>query len=851
MSTLQKRLKLLLLMALSVSFTFGHLPSKHSAQLQMGRIARDADGGQRASRFTNKGEWDPSETYTGDYTTKQGDTVSYGTFNGKKLWWWAKFAADSTMVPGKFAPNGGTSPWVLINSLSAADNGSVDYTWKGYNGDMENMSGLDAQIPTWRDGAEGAYSFTHDDIGAMPYDGSVQPGLDVAKDFPEIKQCWGVFVAEMSEAEWAGAVEMVKNGHEIFNHSMEHTSASDQWQWFKPGNKVPSHDPAIPKEIRGLDVVGTWNIKVVGNDFTLGNKNSKEMDITMFASEPSGSIDTGATSNQGNSHVPLVLESSTNEWANEGSPTAIYYNDYVEIEAEVYWTGLAPASSDDAVKNITIKDNGVEKITLETGQELYVKYDEALDTTKDTQSGKLIATGVGWYEIGDLLGDYSNWYNGYYLENTWDPETEDNTGPGGQVSTIDKGRPGFLAKVYCRKGWRGEEYKLNIKDANDSINANVYDKIESFGEHFAKTKQSEYYGYPFDAYSEESHDSLENYGFVGARGGAKSGVPIPGDFFHPYRIDFDAFFITRNDWTVSSSSDEFVYPNNPHVLLGANEMVDEIVDAKGYMIREFHAVADIADGEWYNDDQPEFWPLNSAARGQGGWWGGITDEQLRRHYEYVQEKIDANKITVFTVGEVTKYRLTANATTSADIVKAGENYELTCETTEELADKYHDEISVIVSLDESVDSLGVSYKTEDSEWGKTPRRRPRQLDDAGKIWSVSVNPYLGTAEIVPNGDWDGPVVGTIKEADAATTAKQAAFAGIRDNRLSLNVSAGRYSISLFDLSGRMISKENLVAAQNGLMKSGISVDNLRGGMYILRINSADANIMKTQKIVIK
>ncbi len=902
MSSLNRYASIAILVATGATVSYGHLPSVNDASLQMGRTGFVTTGPEdllqsRAAAnvtYKNRGEWKPDLTYQGDYENTRGDTVWYGEFKGQKLWWWAKFSASGEgLKPGFFAPQGGTSPWVLINSLSALETGTVNYQWNGWNGQMENMTGLDAQVPTWRDGAVGAYSFTHDDIGAMPFDISVKPGWDLAKEYPDIKQSWGVYVEKMEAADWENAKAMVLDGHEMFNHSMEHTSAADQWQWFRPGQVVPSHDPAIPEEIRGLTVVGTWGDP---------------------AAAPAYPVKTGGTKVF---ESPMVAIQATHYWT-QNAPTAEQAGDTLRDNAgKILQINGGPWIVQEPV---VYPKAGVEEITLATGQKQFVQYGGT--SNGGTNEGYIAATGATWYESKQLdefggqywkpatpaaIGEPPTFISGkgygtkagsvwgfagkYYrceVDNPhMDPTAKDWEGNNKQWSEIvgydpttpvmstegtyvggkwssstanvarDKGAPGFVAKVFCVEAWQPKDYKLNIQDASDIINANLYEDVVTAGEHFRKGKRVEYYGYPFDAYSEVTHDSLENAGFVGARGGAKSGRPIPGDFFHPYRIDFDAFYITKSDWTVANSGEAAnIYPDNPHVLLGLNGMVDEIIKEKGYMIREFHSVCDIADGEWYNTDPSEQWPINSAAKKVGGWWGGITVNQLRAHYDYVQTKIEADELTIYTVGEVTKYRMTANVTTGATIVPAGDNYTLTATTSKDIDAKYRDEISVIVSLDQAVDSLGVNYKNIDENWGASPRRRPRKMDTEGntpgKIWSVSINPFLGAAEIVPNGSWGGQdkVVSIETNNHGVNSASIASFAGIQNGHVALNLPAGNFTAQLFNAQGRIIGSADVVS-NSGLVKTNLTTSNVATGIYYLNVTASGAQVMPAAKIMIR
>lgn len=105
MFSLKKMSLVITLLTLTISSVFSHLPSRYSASLQMGRVGKITTGPVVGSRqeyvYSNKGEWNKDSVYRGDYTIPAGDTVSCGTFNGKKLWWWAKFyASGENLKPG-------------------------------------------------------------------------------------------------------------------------------------------------------------------------------------------------------------------------------------------------------------------------------------------------------------------------------------------------------------------------------------------------------------------------------------------------------------------------------------------------------------------------------------------------------------------------------------------------------------------------------------------------------------------------------------------------------------------------------------------------------------------------------
>jgi len=813
---------------------FAHLPGIHDASLrsrQTGFGARGAGiGGLRGevrATYSNKGQWSADSSYKGDFSIRQGDTVSNGTWNGKKLWWRAKFASTPNDVPGETPPEGGTSAWVLINSLSAVATGTPNYQWTGWSGDLDGKSGsMWAVVPTWRDGAKGAYSMTHDDLGSdggMPFETSIQPGWDVAKDFPQIKQSWGAYVGAMDDNDWQQAKKMVAQGHEIFNHSMDHTSAADRWSVYYPNERLSSTDPDVPNVVQGLEVVGAWKISY----HHVNDGWSAEVDLQVYNKDGNKTI----TDRNGDWKGPL---GKPNYESGSYIDTLKASNDLVDIFAFPYWEGLSPneEAPNGGIMKIVTKGATQEVSIAETGQKMYV----------NKSAGKVSVNAVGWLDLPDIQSKYPFYYNGDITKN-------------------DKGRPAFVLKVHSAWGWKDEDLRRNVVQANERINNSLYSKVGATP-YFKNGKRSEYFGYPFDVYSETTHKYLEDAGFVGARGGAKSGVPMPGDFFHPYRIDFDAFFIQDKDWTAASAGGKFIYPSNPHVLLGLNQLVDEVISAKGYMIREFHAVADLRrdDGSWYNNDSPDNWPVNDASLDKGGWWGGIAEFQLRAHYQYLDGKINNRDVTVYTPSEAVKYRTTANATNkNGALTKDGNNYKLKLTTTENIAEKYRDEISVIVALDASCNTLAAEYG-DGSGTDVAPRRKPVKMDGAGKVWSVSVNPFRSSGEItlVPNGTWKGVSenpddveIDWTAIADKGKIAKQTSvsFVGIHNGRIALNLKAGNYTVELYNLQGRLVSRDNINAV-NGVNATNLRTDNLSKGLFILNVKQ-DGKALLNNKIMVK
>ncbi|MCL2844003.1 MAG: T9SS type A sorting domain-containing protein [Chitinivibrionia bacterium] len=942
--------------------SFAHLPSANSRSVIMGRqtgpdgelISEFGGRGPRSGGYRSPAAWSRDIQYQGSHIRGEGDTVWHGTFNGQRLYWWARFAADSTAVPGEMAREGGTPPWVLINSASAlSNNGRPNFqaaTWHGNRTTIpaiRNIPAGQARVPTWRDGACGAYAITLDDIGSMPFDLSVRPAWDLLRyhtnpTFREIKMAWGIHVGLMDDNDWTHAIEMVaRYGHEMFNHSIDHTSAADGWQIFFPGQNVSETDPAVPPSIRGLEVVGTWRVFARSAQGVWVGSGGRTMPGGTATTPPAGlepfnfgpDADGGrwapgsshatsfnwtaaqaATTNASSFGNPATHMPNGSLWIDNapngtgGHPFTIFAeSDMVTIQYPAYWTGYDPATNarwDDPRIIITPNPTGffrghpIQTVTLAGGQRVFVAYSEPFNYDADQftghQTGYIAATGAQWFE--NLETNYPHFFNGARIQTDWNSPGCTQSGcptagqPGWFVSTRDLGRPGFAAKLFVSEAWNPAMRARNIDTANYIINRNIFENITTAGEHFARGRRSEFYGFPFDIYDENLLMYLYNgvnqqvtNRFVGARGGAKSGQPMSGDFFHPFRIDFDAFFINNSTWRADNSHlPQFKVPHNAHVLLGINEMVDDIVEANGFMIRELHSVSIHTDGPgfsqgggqvvstipWFDESLPdELWPVNTQMwQGQrtGGWWGGITVRQMEEHFTHVANLIDQRHLTVFTPSEAVKYRMTRNAfNTDANLTEEGLNWTVRLTPTSAQAasavDEIHrEEISVIVNLGTHVQSLGVSYDgtTTNTSDLNSPRRRPRPMDwvagQGAQIWSVSINPFRTanhSALLIRDGDWHGQDIvfnenpgefipaGITNGRTMNRVAPRAQFAGIRNGQINLNLQSGNYTVQLFNLQGRMIGSAN-INALNGVNATGLRTDHLARGLLILQVRDA-------------
>ncbi len=761
--------------AFTATMVSAHLPSAKVARQQMGRPYQGSATSN--TRGTGAGfqldlvkTWDQNlegnNARAGTSKDSKEFYAKHGDFKGTTQYWRGNWYPDKGDQPGEFADSGGTSAWGLINSVAFGE--GKEYQWVGWNSNAEKAEtkhdgteygleditvgdwgnqidneGPGAYLPTWRNGAEGAYTMIHDDIGAMNFETSVQPANDVAKDFQDIRVGWGMFVRDMDhdengpkeEGEWAAARQMVMDGHEMLNHSWDHSSAADQWQSGYIGETLSKDDPNMPQELRGL---------------TIGPFTGQEYNKTISF------------------QIPYIR----------------YVNgDVNQPEIKLSEMQSYAVSSDYAVDSMFVingKDSSYEATTLPSDDDLWEVLGEHgwVDTIR--------------YATGKIKPIHKYW------KSEQEPKAP-------------------MLKIFCVPGWNESMYDINIARSKKKMDENIYDMIES--PRFQPGKKTEYYVYPYDAYSKTTHDALKAQGMIAARGGAKSGFALPGDFYQPFRIDFDAFFMMDEDasWTLADDGAQ----HNEHQRISLKGLVDRVVSNKGYMIREFHACAAVD----YWDD------ANDQAK--GGWWGGISQSLYRKHFEYLDTLIKQHKLVVFTPTEAVKYRLTTNSVKSVDL----SGMELTV-SADGCLPEYQDEISVIVKFDEAFEVLAASYSD-----GTRPRYAPRKMDDTGKSWSVSVNPYRDGGKVTLS---EEPHVGNLSTNVKATGLS---FRGILNNKIALKLPAGEFTASLYSVSGRKIASTKVMGNGSKLVSTNLSTANLGAGMFILNVEKAGASVMQHKFMV--
>ncbi len=387
--------------------------------------------------------------------------------------------------------------------------------------------------------------------------------------------------------------------------------------------------------------------------------------------------------------------------------------------------------------------------------------------------------------------------------------------PGGTVGWNSKGWNDDangqvkMIKLFCYDAWTQADYYLNVDSAKALIDKNVYDRFNG-NKYFPKGKKCEYYVYPYDAYSNATHDYLDQHGFIAARGGSKCSVATSGDFYHPYRSDFDSYY----------DEDMGVYPNNPHMWLTLQGLVDGIINHKGYMIRELHAVAGV--------DQ---------------YWGAVTEAKYDAHLAMVKQKMESGDIANLTPSEAIKQRLTTNACETGDIssgitvVEANKEWlvDLNCGT---MAEKYKDEITIIAAFPTGADDwnqLAAIYESGSDQ----PRMQPKKL--GARRWAVYVHPYKEALRLIG----DATTIDlTVVDNKVLYTTRIISFL---NGKLIMSLRKGDYTASLMMPNGRIVGTVSGKAG-GGYERAFMNVDKLSNGFYILHVKHSHGELR--QRVVL-
>lgn len=668
-------------------------------------------------------EWDPQFDMTVD-----GEYCQYGEYEGTPLYWRALWEPYATDTPGGAMDSGRANPWVPVNSLAFTK--GEEYQWVGWNsgctkyrikmnykgkelevdsigtwGDQIDTKGPGAYIPTWRDGAEGAYTLIMDDVGAMNYEGSIEPAIDTLKKFPWCKIGFAVKVDAMSDEEWEKTRGMVLDGHEILNHSYDHLSAVDLWQEFYHGDTIPTEDPSIPTQIRGLVV-----------------------DTSLADGDP----------------IEAICKKVSYKNADPMKPESL-----------------------------------IEKMT-------YLVSEYVPDPNPDTEMNI-------WHNLGKIEGSHLG----------ADPE----------IQEIVK-----MVKVKCYTGWSKNCREVNVDFATELINSNVYlhDEIKDTLSNSNAVDEVVSYAFPYNQSSNGLIRYITEQGYLSSRGGANWGEPLSGDFYDPFRLNYDEF--VRLDQHATK-----VWPDNPFMKVGLQEMPNVIAASKGYMIRQIYSINNY---DPWEQTGPEIEP----------WWGWMPAQLFKKHLLYLDTLRQHHKLYVAPPTEVVKYRLTANAAKSASVDTVNKKFYKLSLIMGEVDEEYQDEISVIVTLGKPLDSCVSRYVDE----GKKLRYQPRKMDEKGYSWSISINPYIGDVYFGDPGS--ASVISGVLKSE-----KQVSLQSTHTNHISLFLPKGNFKSEILSPAGKLVSEKSITSTGG---THTLSTAHVGQGIYFLCIK-ADNQLLYKKKLLIQ
>lgn len=714
------------------------------------RASERADNGATQDWPPKKWSEIPSDNFSNkDYS---GIIVEHGTYLGRPLFWQAKWWTTSKDIPGQMPDSGSTSGWKLLNS-SAAGVQNPNPVWEG--ADLTPGSSAQVKLPTWQDGAKGAYALISDDIGAFldtdGYDQLVEIAEEVNSEerdffggYNAIRFGFGCQVDKSEDFEWEWMRNAVMKGHEILNHSYDHTSAASQWESYYPTDATGKMMEEIKSVIQ------------------------KEGDTIPLSGTISGPDDPYVA------HLP-------------------YVQDRVENGKTVKFPHIG--------KNLPKWCSGAIVLTPEGF---------------DAQTGEEVS--FGNFKIKNTANArYIRCNTKEYIEDTEPPIARVDC----SVRMDDEQDP---QDEYGKKydGWEESEKALNVALAQDTINMEVYEKLNDVNHlkspYWSENKRVDFYVYPYDAYDSTTHAYLEANDYVGARGGSKAVDCTPLDFFHPFRTDFDAHF--GDKFGVKGDGQG----KNPHQYLTLKAMLDTIVKQKGFHTRETHTVTDRTDIGW----------------------GPITEENFRIHLDDLMGRIKKGDITMYTPSDAVKYRITRDNMTIKVEEDGDKQWKITPTIT--LDEEYHeayDDILITYAF-----TLPTNVTLADDEVilaryknGEFPRRNP-WLREGSNNWSVYADPYKGAIEVYVAKE------NTAVVSQKVQSAMKASFTGITDNSIMLNLPAGDYSARLYNVAGRVVASRNF-NAQAGMVNSGLKTNALSNGLYFLSVEKDGVALLKGQKVYVK
>lgn len=679
----------------------------------------------------NVPQWDPSLNPT-EEEIRDGFYCSYGEFQEKPLFWQAMWVPMEDDTPGVALDSGRTNPWEPVNSLSLVTGEA--YKWVGWNsgctkysvyrdiekqevvcdsigtwGEQIEAKGPGAYVPTWRDGAEGAYALFFDGFGAMLLPDS--PNLMEASTYSWFRCALAARVYVMDDKEYEAARELVNKGFEVVNYAMNYTASTGDWNEYDHGSYIDSFSWQLPPEI--------CNLKV---DTTLDECST------------------------------LVVK----RWSLKHDKNSIWLPDTLWEECTAY-----------------------------------VSKDYVQDPNPDTEVGI-------WRNIGSIKANTI----GYAYNN---------------------GVPKSVFRIKGTDAWTVDGMYVNVQSTKRILDSLIYQHVDVWNKSaHPEGFLTQYFVYPFESFSTEMHSYLYDNGYIGARGGGRRGVPTLGDFYDPFRVNYDVYNGFASGW---SSGDEYFDPDDKYMKVGLNKLVENTVKAKGYMQRSVTTSCDHTS-------------LCNCCN-HVCVFGSVEKHAFQWHMKYLDSLRTNHKLYIAPPSEIAKYRLMTNAATEPHLSKLNDGlgwYSMDLPMGD-VSERYRDEISVIVTLEEPMDSCESRYEDDQKV---APRYQPRKMDEKGYSWSISFNPFEGRVLFGP------PIKAGVKSGLLGKN-MQVFVQHMSANKISLLLPKGDFTAELLSPLGKVIHEKS-ITSQGG--RSILPISGLGRGICFLRIKSKK-QVLLLQKLLIQ
>lgn len=307
---------------------------------------------------------------------KANNVVTHGIYKDTPLRWYSKWWPELTDEPGTIGKVPVGTPWCLINNrnftpitsgnpLTLHENDmwvgenisapkirvkksgtTLIYDTLGTWEDNTTQNSIGSVPNTWKGGTEGAYVMIHEGFGNLPYTHFIEPILNTAEQYPDIKTTLAVSVPDMDDTEWEKALSAAIKGHELVVGNSHLTLMNDVFEIFNIGDTLtPSAIKYIPKQFHGA-VVGYESGSYVEKSFSIPS-----LDYPNGVSAEPETLWTDITlevsRDFGNTGKSVVINGETVDFPGTIKPSSLIWDDNFGAEIAALKLKTVPALDED------------------------------------------------------------------------------------------------------------------------------------------------------------------------------------------------------------------------------------------------------------------------------------------------------------------------------------------------------------------------------------------------------------------------------------------------------------------------------------------------------------------------